>query len=147
MIGAAIALAVMAVLLSAYGPESFGPGKEFVAAQASVVATTISGIPNVAAFVIGIVAGLGLYLLRFPSMMLGLGVYLPFYMSFTAFIGLIASWIYRKARGALGKRDGGSSKKAIEEDGLIIASGLLGGESIIGIILALVLAGSALFAI
>ena len=33
--------------VTAYGPDAFGPDKSFVAAQASVVATMVSGIPSV----------------------------------------------------------------------------------------------------
>ena len=57
IIGAVIATIVMVLLVQAYGPAAFGTGGEFVAAQASVVATMISGIPCIEAFVIGLIAG------------------------------------------------------------------------------------------
>ena len=94
VLGALVAVAVMAILVSAYGPESFGPTASFVSAQASVVATMVSGIPSVPAFAIGLAAGFVLYLLNFPAMMLGLGIYLPFYMSLTAFLGAMAKVAY-----------------------------------------------------
>ncbi len=50
IVGAVVAAAVMCALLAAYGPNAFGPGKAFVSAQASVVATMVSGIPSVPAF-------------------------------------------------------------------------------------------------
>ncbi len=81
-IGSVVAVAVIQVLFVAYGADSFGVGKEFVSAQASVVATMVGGIPNITAFIIGLAAGFILYLVGIPSMMLGLGIYLPFYMSF-----------------------------------------------------------------
>jgi len=84
LLGTVVSAVVLAALVGAYGPESFGPGQLFVSAQASVVATMVSGIPSVPAFVVGLVLGIALYLLGLPSMMVGLGVYLPFYMSFTA---------------------------------------------------------------
>ena len=74
VLGAAVAVAVMAVLVAAYGPEAFGPQGTFVAAQASVVATMVSGIPSVPAFAIGLAAGFALYLAGAPAMMLGLGI-------------------------------------------------------------------------
>ncbi len=53
VVGSVVAVAVMCVLLQAYGPDAFGVGKEFVSAQASVVATMVSGIPNLPAFLGG----------------------------------------------------------------------------------------------
>ncbi len=148
VVGAVVAVAVLQVLLAAFGPGAFGPEGQFVAAQASVVATMVTGIPNMPAFVLGIVAGFGLYLVRFPSMMLGLGIYLPFYMSFTAFIGAMAKVAYEAAmkrrRAAASPEDQEERAKRSQENGLLVASGLLGGESIVGIVLAMLLAGSAL---
>ena len=77
---------VMVALVTAYGPDAFGPDKSFVAAQASVVATMVSGIPSVPWFAGGFIAGIVMYWLGIPAMMIGLGVYLPFYMSLTAFL-------------------------------------------------------------
>lgn len=151
VIGSVVAVATMCVLLNAFGPDAFGPTKEFVSAQASVVATMVSGIPNIPAFVIGLVVGFALYILRLPSMMIGLGVYLPFYMSFTAFLGamvkLVFDFVLKRHAERKGAADGIPAETRIrkaEESGLVIASGLLGGESIIGIILALVVSASML---
>lgn len=94
LLGAVVSVAVMAALLKAYGPESFGPGKLFVSAQASVVATMVSGIPSTGAFLLGLAGGVVLYCLGIPSMMLGLGVYLPFYMTITAALGACVKWAY-----------------------------------------------------
>lgn len=149
VVGAVVAVVVLQVLLQAFGPGAFGPGSEFVSAQAAVVATMVSGIPHVPAFVIGIAAGFALYLVRFPSMMLGLGIYLPFYMSLTAFVGAMAKVAYdaiaKRRRAALGEEEQLRRERQSQENGLVVASGLLGGESVVGIILAMVLAGSALF--
>lgn len=140
-LGAVVSVAVMAALFDAYGAESFGPGNAFVAAQASVVATMISGIPSVPAFAAGLIAGVALYCLGIPSMMLGLGVYLPFYMSLTAAIGAAGKLAYDRlaARGADGGQEGAADgdDATREESGIVIASGLLGGESIVGVMIAL----------
>ena len=98
VIGSVVAVAVIQVLFVAYGADSFGVGKEFVSAQASVVATMVDGIPNITAFIIGLAAGFILYLVGIPSMMLGLGIYLPFYMSFTVFLGCIVKVILDLSR-------------------------------------------------
>ena len=151
VLGAIVAVSVMFVLVSAYGADSFGPGKEFVAAQASVVATMIAGIPSVPAFAIGLVVGFVLQIAGLPAMMLGLGVYLPFYMSFTAALGMVAKLIYdaickarhRRARKqliAMGADEAPSLEEMrarSDESGLVVASGLLGGESVVGVIIAL----------
>lgn len=66
-------------------------------------------------------------------MMLGLGVYLPFYMSLTAFLGAMAKLVYNRVM-----RSRGCDDAITEESGVVVASGLLGGESIVGVIIALV---------
>lgn len=141
ILGAIVAVVAMTVLVAAYGPESFGPGTEFVSAQASVVATMVSGIPCVPAFAIGLVAGVILHFANLPAMMLGLGIYLPFYLSFTAFLGTLVKLAYDaicRQRAESAPDDERMAKKAAQEqNGLIVSSGLLGGESIVGVIAAI----------
>jgi uncharacterized oligopeptide transporter (OPT) family protein len=194
VIGAVVAVFVMVVLLGAYGPGAFGPEGSFVAAQASIVATMISGIPSVEAFAVGLALGLVLSVLGLPAMMFGLGIYLPFYLSFSAFLGAMAKVLYdfvckRRRRAASGGGNGSGSESgevarhrealaarrgetpapqheaalsdgspegresprqgaaasselekceaAQAETGLVVASGLLGGESVVGVLVAL----------
>lgn len=141
VLGAVVAVAVMAVLLAAYGPDAFGLQGTFVAAQASVVATMVAGIPSVPAFLVGLAVGFALYLLGAPAMMLGLGIYLPFYMSLTAFLGAMAKMAYdavcARRRAKLPPDEAASRLKAQDETGLVVASGLLGGESVVGVVIAL----------
>lgn len=153
LIGCAVSVAVMCALLNAYGANAFGPGKLFVSAQASVVATMVSGIPSVSAFVLGLVAGVALYCLGIPSMMLGLGVYLPFYMTLSASLGAAVKIAYdrvasiRNARAsgdATTNANTGTDETSHEETGFIVASGVLGGESIVGVIIALASVASGL---
>ena len=142
--------AVMVALVTAYGPDAFGPDKSFVAAQASVVATMVSGIPSVPWFVGGFIAGIVMYWLGIPAMMIGLGVYLPFYMSLTAFLGSCVKLAYdkwsahRDATAGLSDEERAAKDAAFQEQGLVVASGLLGGESIVGVILAFVSVGLSL---
>lgn len=153
LIGCAVSVAVMCALLNAYGADAFGPGKLFVSAQASVVATMVSGIPSVPAFALGLVAGVALYCLGIPSMMLGLGVYLPFYMTLSASLGAAVKIAYdrvasiRNARAngdATTNANTGTDETSHEETGIIVASGVLGGESIVGVIIALASVASGL---
>lgn len=144
VLGALVAATVMMALVTAYGSDAFGPDKSFVAAQASVVATMVSGIPSVPWFVGGLAAGIVLYWVGLPAMMVGLGVYLPFYMSFTAFLGSVAKLVYDKVRDARDAKAGITADEkekrdvAYNERGLVVASGLLGGESIVGVIIAFI---------
>ncbi len=134
-LGTAISVAVMVALVGAYGTDAFGPGKLFVSAQASVVATMVSGIPSVPAFLAGLVGGIVLYCLKIPAMMLGLGVYLPFYLSLSATIGALVKVLYDLVAGRKGD---GTGELSHDDTGIIVASGLLGGESIVGVITALI---------
>nr|WP_314639093.1 OPT/YSL family transporter [uncultured Olsenella sp.] len=140
VLGALVAAGVMVALVSAYGPDAFGPDKEFVSAQASVVATMVSGIPSVPAFVLGLAGGLALYFARLPAMMLGLGVYLPFYMSVTAALGAVARIVYEQVsarrNAGLSEAERQEAAEKAQESGLVVASGLLGGESVMGVIIA-----------
>ena len=149
VLGAVVSAAVMMALVSAYGSDAFGLGKEFVSAQASVVATMVSGIPSAPAFATGLVAGIGLYWADLPAMMLGLGVYLPFYMLFTAALGAALKWDIDRARitrNAGFPEDERAARDAdTQEAGVVVASGVLGGESIVGVVVAMasVIAGLA----
>ena len=133
LLGVVVAVVTMNALFAAYGPDAFGVGKTFVAAQASVVATMVSGIPSVPWFVGGLVAGIALYLVGLPSMMFGLGVYLPFYMPLSMFVGSLVKLVFDRLA-----RKAGVDEKAEQETGIVCASGLLGGESIVGVVIALV---------
>lgn len=153
LIGCAVSVAVMCPLLNAYGADAFGPGKLFVSAQASVVATMVSGIPSVPAFALGLVAGVALYCLGIPSMMLGLGVYLPFYMTLSASLGAAVKIAYDRVASIRNARvsgnvatnaNTGADETSHEETDIIIASGVLGGESIVGVIIALASVASGL---
>ena len=153
LIGCAVSVAVMCALLNAYGADAFGPEKLFVSAQASVVATMVSGIPSVPAFALGLAAGVALYCLGIPSMMLGLGVYLPFYMTLSASLGAAVKIAYdrvasiRNARASgnvAANAKTGADETSHEETGIIVASGVLGGESIVGVIIALASVASGL---
>lgn len=130
LLGTVVAVAVLVTLFSAYGPGAFGSGQMFVSAQASVVATMVSGIPSVPGFVVGLLGGVALYWAGLPAMMFGLGVYLPFYMSLTAALGAGVKWVYERVCRARGVDDA-------EEKGTLVASGVLGGESIVGVAIAL----------
>lgn len=128
IIGSFVTVGVFYIIFTAYGPTAFGNQEMFVAPQAAAVAAMVGGIPHMTSFLIGLVLGCVLYCANFPVMTLGLGVYLPFYLSATAFLGGALKFILEKAAPDWDKKG----------TGLIIASGLLGGEAVVGVIIALI---------
>ncbi len=134
LVGAVVASLVLYAMLNAYGADAFGAGKTFVAAQASVVAAMVGGVPNLPAFLIGAAIGLVLTCCKLPVMTLGLGVYLPFYLTLTAAIGGLVRWVYNKIR----------VRRHLKGDGTALAAGILGGESLVGVALAFVVMLTAL---
>lgn len=129
LVGSVVSVGVLMIIVTAYGGEVFGT-EMFPAAQAAAVASMVGGISHMPAFIIGLVVATILYLLKFPVMTLGLGVYLPFYLSATAFVGGALRFILDRAA------------PKVEKDGVgtIVASGMLGGEAVVGVVIALVTA-------
>lgn len=136
LVGAAVSIFVLMIILKAYGPESFGDPTVFPAAQAAAVSAMAKGISCMPAFLAGLIAAVILYFLNFPVMTLGLGVYLPFYMTMTAFIGGLLRFIVDRAKPGMEEEKG---------TGQIIAAGVLGGEGVIGVVIAIVLACQVIF--
>lgn len=105
-----------------------------------MTATAITGIPNLTAFIIGLIAGVILYWVNLPAMLLGLGTYLPFYMSTTAFIGARIKLVYDKVcenhRAQLTPAEQEQQSQAGTQRGLVVSSGILSGESIVVVIIA-----------
>jgi uncharacterized oligopeptide transporter (OPT) family protein len=126
--GILVSFAVFYAIIAAYGHNAFGAGKMFAAPKAEAVAAMAGGIQQVPAFVFGLVAGCLLYILKIPAMTLGLGVYLPFSLSFTAFAGGALRFICARTSPRFEKRG----------SGIIIASGILGGEAVVGVTIAIV---------
>ncbi len=132
--GAVVSVVVLALMIKAYGGNSFNDGT-FAAAQSHAVAAMIAGISNMPVFWGGLIIAAGLYCLNLPVMTLGLGIYLPFYLSATAFIGGALRFVAEKFFPGFEK----------ESKGQIIASGVLGGEGVVGVVIALIIAGKSLF--
>ena len=133
IVGALVSVATLYIIFKAYGGGVIG-SEIFPAAQAAAVASMVGGISNMTAFLIGMFAAVILYFVNFPVMTLGLGVYLPFYLSATAFIGGIIRLVVDKTI---------KSPRALE-NGNIIASGCLAGEAVIGVVIAIIVAVSAI---
>lgn len=124
IIGAVVAAAAMFAVISQFG--EVGPGTQLPAGQAFAVSQMVSGIGDPLVFGIAVLIGVLLYQLKVPTATLGIGMYLPFEISSIVFIGGLARFITDRIR----------SKSS--HTGSIAASGLLGGEGITGVGIAIV---------
>ena len=125
LVGVVVASLLLMGLYQVYGGGAFGPQATFVSVQAATVAAMAGGISHVPAFIAGlgiggVLAGCGL-----PVMTLGLGVYLPFFMSCSAALGAAIKFVLEK------------TNKLQDSKADTIVSGVLGGESLVGVLIAL----------
>jgi putative OPT family oligopeptide transporter len=130
-IGPIIALIVVGILWEAYG---FGPGKTISAPQAQALSAAIDGVmggdvPYVKYLYGGILgAALSASGIAALGVLVGLSMYLPFMYILTFSIGCIANMIGRRLKGAYW----------VEERGVPFAAGLIVGESVIFLIVAII---------
>lgn len=124
VVGAIVSTLILVVMHKAFG--KMGPGTELPAPQAYAVSTMVGGLPNTAAFLLGLALGAVLYVLNVPAMTLGIGVYLPMFISVTVFLGGALASLTRRL---FPNRQGSM--------GVVVASGLLGGEGIAGVLIAI----------
>jgi hypothetical protein len=78
----------------------------------------------------GIIAVI-LYMSGVPMLAFALGMYLPIYINMAVLAGAFCAWVVSKTGGSEAER------KAREEQGPLIASGLMAGAAIIGIVTAI----------
>ena len=121
--GSVVAVAVLVVLVKAYGGGVFGT-EMFPAAQAAAVASVVGGIANVPVFIGGLVASVIVYFITPVFTMLGLGIYLPGYLTLTAVLGGVIRFILDKAAPKFSNARGGIINY---DDGHIMA-GLLNAD-------------------
>jgi OPT family oligopeptide transporter len=114
-------------------------GRALPAPQAGLMAQLAKGIVGgqMAWGLLGIGAAFGIALLlcgaRSP-MLIAVGMYLPFDTSSAIFVGGLIKWILNR----ITERRSAEEKLVIEEKGTLLASGLIAGEAIVGILLAVV---------
>ena len=125
--GGFTAVFAMIAIISQYG----GVGAEYglSAGQAFAVTQMVGGIENPVIFFSALALSAVLYLMKFPVMTLGLGIYLSFEISSIVFVGGFIRFIVDKVR-----------KTPVDEGetGGLIAAGLLGGEGVTGVALAII---------
>lgn len=125
--GGLAAVFSMLAVISKYG--GVGTQHGLSAGQSFVITEMIGGIDHKALFFTALAVGALLFLFKFPVMTLGLGLYLPFEISSIVFLGGASRFIVDKLVKA--PKDEGSQ-------GMLIAAGLMGGEGITGVLLAIV---------
>jgi putative OPT family oligopeptide transporter len=118
------------------GGIGFG-GPELPAPQAGLMATLAAGIvgkdmawPLV---VVGILMGIAMIMMQVKSpMLVAVGMYLPFGTTFAIFVG----GVFRTIGDWLAERRGFNSaqKARVENAGVLVASGLIAGEAILGLV-------------
>jgi putative OPT family oligopeptide transporter len=114
-------------------------GRALPAPQAGLMAQLAKGIVGgqMAWGLLGIGAAFGVALLlcgaRSP-MLVAVGMYLPFETSSAIFLGGLIKWIVDRRT----EKRSAADKLQIEEKGTLLASGLIAGEAIVGILLAVV---------
>jgi OPT family oligopeptide transporter len=114
-------------------------GRMLPAPQAGLMAQLAKGIVGgqMAWGLLAIGAAFGIAMLLFGAkspMLVAVGMYLPFETTSAIFIGGLLKWLLDRS---VAKRSAGEKLK-IEEKGTLLASGLIAGEAIVGILLAVV---------
>ena len=105
--------------------KNIGPveNTDLIALQASIVATVINGIPFLGIFFAGLIFGMVLSLLNLPVLTFGIGIYVPFYLTSTVFLGGLISYFANR------------HSKKLHSNLLLLSNGLMSGEAIVGVIL------------
>ena len=120
------------------GGEGFG-GKNLPAPQASLMAILSQGIIDgkmewILIFV-GMLMGVGFILMQVKSpMLVSVGMYLPLGTTFAIFIGGLIKGIVEKVNEK--KQFNQAQKVRVENNGVLIAAGLIAGEALIGLVFA-----------
>ncbi len=120
--------------------QANGIGSEALPApQAGLMAMMSEGIVggNMAwpLVIAGMLFAVALILIGSPSpMLISVGMYLPFNTTFAIFVGGLVKYIVEKLAEKRAKSD--KDKETVENTGLLLASGLVAGEALTGIILA-----------
>ena len=167
IVGALVITPVLEILYHAYGfagampREGMDATQALSAPQATIMMTISNGIFSNSLewtyILVGVVFGICLIIidtllkkassgrLGLPTLAVGIGIYLPPVVNVPLIIGATLSWLVNRHIKRHAKRNGkdveAASKKA-ERFGTLFAAGLIVGESLVGVILAFIIAGS-----
>ena len=131
MVASAAAIGFVLYLLN----EAWGYGTEKIpAAQATMMKMLVEGIMNGelpwALIFIGVFIAMVVEILHMPVMPFAVGMYLPFSLSAGIMAGGVVRILVEKRKGTE------KEKKARTDRGLLFTSGMIAGEGIVGILLA-----------
>ena len=134
MIGVVVSAAAIGGVLYLLN-EAWGYGSEQIpAAQATMMKMLVEGIMNAdlpwALIFIGVFVAVVIEILKVPVMPFAVGMYLPFSLSAGIMAGGIVRYIVEKIKGS------DEEKKERADKGVLFTSGMIAGEGIMGIILA-----------
>jgi putative OPT family oligopeptide transporter len=163
--GAVVISPVLELLYHAYGFADAMPragmdaSQALSAPQATLMLAIVRGIfthqLNWSMILVGVAVGVGLILVdqvlkrtcriaRMPVLAVGIGIYLPPTVSAPIVIGAVLAWLVGRAlqqRRAAGRIDSDDTAAA-ERRGVLIASGLIVGESLVGVLMAVIIGAS-----
>jgi putative OPT family oligopeptide transporter len=139
VIAASLFLVSIITLLHKTTPGGIG-GEGLAAPQAGLMATTAKGIISGQLpwelILMGMAFAFGLIFVGVPSpMLVAVGMYLPFQTTTAIFTGGVIAWIGTKIAKKMGAKDE-KDLEAVNNQGLLVASGFVAGEALMGIILA-----------
>lgn len=138
VIAAVVTALIIAVLAKVYG---FAPSAEhphpLPAPQANAMAAVIGSIMSTGApwflYILGAIVALVVEMLGVSPLAVALGMYLPLEINFPLLVGATVSWLVTKSAG----KDEKLSAR-YNERGTLVASGLVAGGAIIGVVSALI---------
>ncbi|MDG2916851.1 oligopeptide transporter, OPT family [Bisgaard Taxon 10/6] len=167
IVGAFVIAPVLEILFNAYGfsgampREGMDAAQALSAPQATLMMTIANGIfsHNLEWSYIftGIALGIALIIVdallkkssngRFalPVLAVGMGIYLPPAVNAPIVVGAVLAWLINRHIESYAKRSGKNAdeiKKKADRYGTLFAAGLIVGESLIGVLLAFIIAGS-----
>ena len=165
VIGAVTIPPVLELLYKAYGfvgslpREGMDATQALAAPQASLMITIAQGLFSHTLdwtyIRLGVLLGAALIVIdallgrcgrfRVPPLAVAMGVYLPPTVATALFVGALLSWLVRRrvdARPLPAGTDRSRLHQASERTGTLFASGLIVGESLVGVVLAIVIVGS-----
>lgn len=163
LVGAAVISPVLELLHHAYGftgampREGMDASQALSAPQATLMTTIAKGIFTGDLQWSFILTGIGLGVVliivdlilksrcekaRLPVLAVGMGIYLPPSVTAPLVVGSVLAWVIDrtlKRRAAAGEASYESLTKAAERRGVLFASGLIVGESLLGVIIAIII--------
>lgn len=163
IVGAAVISPVLELLYNAYGftgatpRPDMDPNQVLAAPQATLMTTIAKGIFSHklewTMIITGLVVGAVVIMidvmlakkgskLRIPALAVGMGIYLPPAITAPLIIGSVLSWLVAsqvKKRAQAQNGDFKEMYKPVERKGALIASGLIVGESLVGVALAVLI--------